>query len=122
MSQLTSQVLNDIAIGLEAVLPDLGGVDSLSFLTMGSNSVVVESRSGHVFRIGRNRRSFWSYQKESTLLPIISDMVDIAIPVPDCLVNPAPTMPYGAIGYKKLPGRPLSDAKNVDRRQIADQQ
>ena len=37
-------------------------------------------------------------------------------------MDPTPLIPYGAIGYKKLPGRPLSDAKAIiDRRQIADQ-
>jgi aminoglycoside phosphotransferase (APT) family kinase protein len=119
-SGLTSS--QEIAAGLQAALPDLVEADSLSLLTAGANSVVVQSKSGYIFRVGRNQRSFETYQKESALLPIVSSAVDIAVPVPDCLVDPTLTIPYGAIGYKKLPGRPLSDAKGcVDRGRIAGQ-
>jgi aminoglycoside 2''-phosphotransferase len=120
MSDTLIQDLGGIAAGLQEAFPELSDIEPLTLLAIGANSVVTESQNGYLFRIGRNCRSFESYEKESRLLPVICDKVDIAVPVPEYLSGPTPMIRHGAIGYPKLPGRPLSEvSKKVDCRRVA---
>ena len=111
-----------IGTGLRAAFPAQTKGGKLTLLTQGANSTVVESLGGHVFRVGRRASSFASYQKEARLLPLIRGRVGIVVPLPDCLSGPAPQLPCGAVGYPKLPGRPLSEAADkMALRRVADQ-
>ena len=92
MSDAPIEDLEEIAASLQEVFPDLPNVAPVTFLTRGANSVVVESQSGHLFRVGRNRKSFQSYQKEVQLLPLIRDKVRIPVPAPDWVSGPTSAM------------------------------
>ena len=123
MSDVRIEDLEGIAAALQEIFPDLPNVAPVTFLTSGANSVVVESQSGHLFRVGRNGKSSQSYQKEAQLLSLIRDKVGIPIPVPEWFSGPTSAMRYGVIGYPRLPGTPLTPKHlaTLDWRRVAGQ-
>ena len=123
MPDIGNKDLEETAAALQGIFPDLPNVAPLTLLARGANSVVVESPTGHVFRVGRSQMSFHSYRKEAQLLPLVRNEVEIPVPSPEWLAGPTPAICYGAIGYSKLPGVPLTPKHLVtlDWRRIAGQ-
>jgi len=80
----------------------------ISYLASGVTSVVVETSSGIVFRLGKNTAAAASYERESRLLPALRPHVDLPIPEPRWYAPPSPQAPFGVFGYPKLAGVPLN--------------
>jgi macrolide phosphotransferase len=102
-------------------LPDLERALGLRFpalevaplrqLDIGFGSVVVETRGGVIFRIARHAWAAQGHAMEAKLLPALQGRLPLAVPDPRWRVEPgSPGFPHGAIGYRRLPGRPLSPA------------
>src|SRR5262249_49501437 len=72
------------------------------------SSIAIETAEGCVFRIARNSAAGQGYLKEARLLPVLSKYLSIPVPDPQWFVPNSPDFPYGVIGYRKLPGTPLT--------------
>jgi aminoglycoside phosphotransferase (APT) family kinase protein len=88
--------------------PELA-VAPLRHLETGFGSIVVETSDGVIFRIARHGWAARGHAREAKLLPVLHDRVPLAVPQPRWCVEPGtPSIPYGAIGYRRVPGTPLS--------------
>lgn len=90
----------------------------------GDSSLAVESRSGIVFRIAKNALAQQGHRREWDLLPVIGRQVpEFSLPNPTYYLSRSAAFPYGIIGYRKLPGRPLTpqDITGENRESIARQ-
>ena len=76
----------------------------------GFRSLVVETRTGVVIRIGKTPGAAAGYRMEARLLPWLRRELPVAIPEPCWYAPPSAGLPHGAIGYPKLSGTPLSPA------------
>jgi aminoglycoside 2''-phosphotransferase len=99
-----------ISAGLRTSFPALERGTPLRLLGVGFGSVVVETPCGQVFRIARNRAAAEGHRREEKLLPALRQRVALPIPDPRWYAAPSAALPYGAIGYAKLPGVPLTPA------------
>jgi aminoglycoside 2''-phosphotransferase len=98
----------DIERRLAERFPELT-VAPLGHLETGFGSIVVETSDGVIFRIARHVRAARGHAREARLLPVLRGRVPLAVPEPRWWVEPGtPSMPYGAIGYRRLPGTALS--------------
>lgn len=98
----------DIERRLAERFPELA-VSPLRHLETGFGSIVVETSDGVIFRIARHGWAARGHAQEARLLPVLHGRVPLAVPEPCWCVEPGtPSMPYGAIGYRRLPGTPLS--------------
>ncbi len=104
---MDSDQTDEIAEALGRTFPDLGSLGGVTHLATGASSVVVESGSGLIFRIGKTAASPASYRREAQLLPAIEGSLDIAVPIPEWFAEQTSEFPFGVIGYPKLPGVPL---------------
>jgi aminoglycoside phosphotransferase (APT) family kinase protein len=111
----------DLAVALSRAFPDLGTVAPLQVIGEGFRSLVVETASGVVFRIGKNEVATGGYRREVRLLPLLLGRVPVAIPNPRWNAPPSDQLPFGALGYEKLPGRSLapSTLSRLDVRHVA---
>ena len=101
--------LDRVAEILTDSVPDAGPIAPLRFLGSGFFSLAVETESGVVFRLALTAEVTHRYEKEMRLLPWLADRLPIAIPRPSWLVPPSESLPYGAIGYPKLPGQQMTE-------------
>ena len=99
--------LTGIGAALRAVFPNLGTITPVGLLGVGFGSVAVETAEGLVFRIARDRVGAEGHARELRLLPRLQAWVPVAIPNPRVHTGPSQLLPFGAMGYAKLPGRTL---------------
>ena len=101
--------LDALADAIEAALPQLDCVGPLKLIDVGFGSIVVETRDEVIFRIARHERCAAGHQREWRLLPALGPRVPLRIPLPEWRIAPGSAhFPFGAIGYRRLPGRPVS--------------
>ncbi len=113
--------LNRLGAYLLKAFPGLGVITPLRVLGAGFNSTAIETTEGLVFRIGKNDVAAQGYVKEAQLLPILAGYLPVPIPDPQWHVLASPDFPFGVIGYRKLPGSPLSreSLKPANQTQLA---
>ena len=121
---MTSRVWNDleqVASILREVFDDLGQVGPLNRVGSGSSSEVFETPSGELFRLGRSEAATATYEWEAWLLPQLRSRLSFSIPDPQWHSGPSSSYPFGIMGYRRLPGEPLSGKiiQEVDSCQIA---
>lgn len=95
-----------LAERLRERFPDLV-VEPLRQLDTGLGSTVVEASDGVVFRIARGARAAEGHRRELELLPQLRDRVPLEVPDLRWRIEPDEAFPYGAVGYRKLPGHPV---------------
>ena len=89
---------------LARAFPDLR-VAPLTELATGFHSIAVETADGVVFRIPRQEGTADGYATEDRVLPLLAPRLPARIPLPEWRIEPGhPDFPWGAIGYRKLPG------------------
>jgi aminoglycoside 2''-phosphotransferase len=97
--------LDELGDALEEALPQLGGVKPLKLLDAGFGSIVVETRTGLIFRIARHKRCAAGHEREWRFLRVHGPRLPLPIPLPEWRIAPgAAHLPFGAIGYRGLPG------------------
>jgi aminoglycoside phosphotransferase (APT) family kinase protein len=106
--QIEQLDLEGVAAKLSATFPDAGRFAPCTILGSGFNSIVVETAAGIVFRIARIPGVHDGYERERSALPILAPRLPVAVPDPRWYAPPGDAFPYGAIGYHKLDGTPLS--------------
>jgi aminoglycoside 2''-phosphotransferase len=100
---------DELAARLQNEFPDLR-VAPLQLVDVGFGSTVVETADGVIFRIARHRRAARGHGYEARLLPQLQDRLPVAVPNPQWRIEPGDVFPFGAIGYRKIPGAPLDPA------------
>jgi aminoglycoside 2''-phosphotransferase len=103
-----NEAIVDIERRLVERFPQLE-VAPLRHLETGFGSIVVETADGVIFRLARHEWAAAGHAREAKLLPVLRDRLPLAVPQPRWYVEPGtPGIAYGAIGYRRLPGTPLS--------------
>jgi aminoglycoside 2''-phosphotransferase len=97
----------DLADRLQRRFPELS-ISPLRLLDVGFGSTVVETADGIVFRVARHARAAAGHARELELLPQLAGRLPAAVPRPLWRIEPGPDFAHGAIGYRKLPGEPLT--------------
>jgi aminoglycoside 2''-phosphotransferase len=82
----------------------------------GFGSVAVETADGVVFRIARHAEAAEGHRLEAKVLALVRHVVPVAVPDPRWRVEPGPAFRFGAVGYRRLPGEPLSAELAEQRR------
>jgi aminoglycoside 2''-phosphotransferase len=78
-------------------------------LDTGFGSLVLETAAGVIFRVARTDAAAAGHSRELKLLPALGDALRVAVPAREWRVDRSHyPLPFGAIGYRKLPGTPLS--------------
>jgi aminoglycoside phosphotransferase (APT) family kinase protein len=90
---------------LQAAFPELD-LSALRIVDVGFGSTVVETGQGIIVRVGRTRAAARGHEVEARCLPILAPTLPAPVPVPHYFCPPGPTLPFGAIAYRKLPGHP----------------
>ena len=94
-----------LAQALRAAFPELRE-GWLRVVDVGFGSTVVESESGFVVRVARSGTAARGHAVEAAVLPALAPLVPVPLPVPVLRCPPGPPLPFGAIGYRRLPGQP----------------
>jgi aminoglycoside 2''-phosphotransferase len=89
---------------LHTAFPDLH-LSGLRLIDMGFGSIVVGTSDGIIVRVGRTAAAAQGHAVEVAALPVLAPMLPNAVPVPTHYCRPGPQLPFGAIGYHRLPGR-----------------
>lgn len=101
--------LKALAGQLERSFPQITPVGPLVVLGEGFSSLVVETQAGTVFRIAKNQLAQQGHRREWNTLSIVRRHVSgFSLPKPEHYLCQSEDFPYGLIGYKKVPGRPLA--------------
>ncbi len=113
--------LGTVGDALSIHAPEAEPVRPLTILGSGYYSLALETASGFVFRLGCTEQVVERHQKEAQLLPWLQSQLPLAIPQPSRRITPCAALPYGAIGYPKLPGRTLTAEvrAHIDRASVA---
>ncbi|MCH8007482.1 MAG: hypothetical protein IIC91_01320 [Chloroflexi bacterium] len=98
--------LDQLARAFELRFPELLPVRPLSALGSGFRSVALETPGGVVIRVGRSSDAADDYAKEWRIGHFLTEQTHGVLPEPRWYVEPCPDVPHGALGYKKLPGKP----------------
>lgn len=93
---------------LAGAFPDLS-LGSVRFLAEGWDSSVFEVDGTLVFRFPKRAAVDETIQKEIRLLPALGPVLPLPVPRFDYVSGPVLDHPWHVVGYRKLPGRPLSD-------------
>jgi aminoglycoside phosphotransferase (APT) family kinase protein len=96
--------LDRLASAFERRFPDLRPVRPLTVLGRGFRSVALETPGGVVLRVGQSRDASDDYAKEWRMGRFLAEHMRALVPAPRWYVEPCDDFPYGALGYKKLPG------------------
>jgi aminoglycoside phosphotransferase (APT) family kinase protein len=99
--------LDAIADVVEEHAPGAGPIAPLKLLGSGFFSTAVETASGVVFRLGLANGVESRHQMEARVLPWLNDLLPLPVPLPEWHVRPCELLPFGALGYRRLPGVPL---------------
>jgi aminoglycoside 2''-phosphotransferase len=83
-------------------------VRPLVLLDTGFGSIAVETADGVVFRVARHGGAAEGHALEARMLPLLRRWLPVAVPDPRWRVEPGADFPFGAIGYRRLAGEPLS--------------
>jgi aminoglycoside phosphotransferase (APT) family kinase protein len=104
---MESPELDRIGRALARAFPELD-VEPLHHVATGFGSVVVETLGGVIFRVARSKPVSNGHAVEVQALPMLATRLPAPIPLPEWRVEPGdPDLPFGAIGYRRLPGQPL---------------
>jgi aminoglycoside phosphotransferase (APT) family kinase protein len=106
--------IDQIAGALSDTFPELGKIESVQILGDGFRSLVVETPHGEVFKLARNWDGAAGFRKELEILPALRDLLPGSIPHPVWSGGPSRHFPFGVIGYPKIDGMPLSQARDDD--------
>lgn len=90
----------------------------------GYGSRVYATGDGNILRVAKNRLTQQKHSREKAVLGILKLHIhSIAIPQPRIFIPSSDEFPYGAIGYKRIPGRPLqpADITSARRQPLAEQ-
>jgi hypothetical protein len=96
--------LDRLATVFEQKFPDLRPVRPLSVLGRGFRSLAVETPGGIVLRVGQSPEAAGDYAKEWRLRHFLPKRMGGVLPEPCWYAEPCADFPYGALGYRKLPG------------------
>ena len=81
--------------------------------------LVVETQGGVLFRFAKDGEGTRAQEMEARLLPFLRHHLSPAVPVPEWQGASGPDAPWGFLGCRRLPGRPLRPAaiseRNVER-------
>lgn len=112
--------LEVIAGGLRP-FPEFAPVEPLQLLERGFGSVALETASGLVVLVAREKSRARGHQVAARLLPLIEGRIGLAVPRPLALLQESKTVPHSMLVYKKLPGRPMrqSDVEHGNRDELA---
>ncbi|MGI8857821.1 MAG: phosphotransferase family protein [Thermomicrobiales bacterium] len=94
---------------IAAAFPALA-VRTIHFLAEGWDSVVWTVNGDLVFRFPKRASVVTGLQRESALLPLLGPTLPVPAPHFTYIAEPSVTFPYPFVGYRTLPGVPLSDA------------
>jgi aminoglycoside phosphotransferase (APT) family kinase protein len=100
--------LDSLAVALERCAPDAGAIAPLKKLGSGFFSLAVETASGVVFRLGLIAEVKARHDMEASVLPWLSGHLPLPLPRPEWSIPPDESFPHGAMGYRKLPGIPIT--------------
>ncbi|UOQ44887.1 phosphotransferase [Halobacillus salinarum] len=84
-------------------------MDKVKVLGTGFGSIVIEGNEEIIYRIARNVETAKQYEKEVEILPIITNDLDINIPIPIWYKINTPSVPSGIMAYKKIKGYSMSN-------------
>jgi aminoglycoside phosphotransferase (APT) family kinase protein len=99
-----SNDLGQLADALERRFPDLQPIGPLSMLGRGFRSIAYETPGGVVFRVGTSQDAADDYAKEWRIGGFLQQHLGGLVPEPRWFAEPSIDLPYGALGYAKLPG------------------
>jgi aminoglycoside phosphotransferase (APT) family kinase protein len=94
-----------LADALRAAFPALRPGE-LRVVNVGFGSTVVESANGFIVRAARTGAAARGHAVEAAVLPVLARLLPLPVPVPVLRCPPGPQLPFGAIGYRRLPGQP----------------
>jgi aminoglycoside phosphotransferase (APT) family kinase protein len=97
---------------------------NMLFIGEGYGSRVYATGDGNILRVAKNRLTQRNHRRERAVLGILKPYIhSIAIPEPSIFIPSSEEYPYGAIGYKRIPGRPLqpADITGDQRQPLAEQ-
>lgn len=96
-------------------------IKEISFLGEGIDNVAYLINDEFVFRFPRREAALNCMENEIAILPYISAYLDFPFTCPTYIGQPTSEYPYVYSGYKKLPGRSLSQVKSelIDDPQFA---
>lgn len=138
MSRAGLKAVDLVERTLEELFPELA-VAPLTVLGTGFGSFAVETSDGVIFRIARHAGAARGHAREVALLPLLGSRLPLAVPDPRWRIEPhdglcgsepqshcSSRFAFGAIGYRRLSGRPLtpdwlarSDEQNVANQMAA---
>ncbi len=93
-----------LAEAIEGAVPELRPVGPLRSIGAGFYSFAFETRSGALFRVARQPEASERHDVEMRVLPLLAPLLQVEIPVPRWRLPPSSSMPYGAIGYRRIEG------------------
>jgi aminoglycoside phosphotransferase (APT) family kinase protein len=85
-------------------------MQSIRFLAAGWDSAAWEVNGGLIFRFPKRAEVATWLRYEIALLPLLSPMLPVPLPHFTYVAEPSTAFPYPFVGYRKLPGVPLTDA------------
>jgi hypothetical protein len=100
--------LPGISRALQEAFPDLP-LCGLRIADIGFGSTVVETNDGIIGRVARTAAAARGHAVEAAVLPALAPMLPAAVPVPAYFCPPGAQLPFGAIGYRRLPGAARTD-------------
>lgn len=114
--------LEAIATAITDAVPEAKPAQPLRVLGEGFFSLAVATQSGLVFRLGKSPDVIPRHRLELRLLPWLrSRGLPVAVPHAEWLLPPSEALRFGAIGYRLLPGEPLTSEvlASSDRSHVA---
>ena len=99
--------LAKLATDLSVRFPDANPIAPLRVLGSGMGNLVVETPSGAVFRIARDKETAARFNFERLLLKELTPHLPVSVPQPTWQASDLPEEPHGVMGYQKLDGVPL---------------
>jgi aminoglycoside 2''-phosphotransferase len=94
---------------IAAAFPALD-VRAIHFLAEGWDSVVWAVNGDRIFRFPKRAEVATWLRHEIALLPLLGPTLPVSVPRFTYVAEPSPAFPYPFVGYRKLPGVPLTDA------------
>jgi aminoglycoside phosphotransferase (APT) family kinase protein len=94
---------------IAAAFPALA-IQSVRFLAEGWDSAAWEVNGDLVFRFPKRADVATWLRYEIALLPLLGPTLPVSAPHFAYIAEPSATFPYPFVGYRKLPGVPLTDA------------
>jgi macrolide phosphotransferase len=98
--------LEDLARRILRAFPDLGTALPLAELGRGFRSVAYETPGGYVVKVGQSPDALTDYEKERRIGPWLAAQIGTLVPEPRWSAPPSEDLPFGAVAYRKLTGRP----------------